>query len=151
MDITGANAIYQYSLGLPPKEYEKIAMQNPRDLEGWYEKAHQIANIDSRLGVQGHYGNGNQSQSEWDMEVDRLEVIEINAMTKEERERHVRNKLCFICHKSGHRSKECPDRKYKGGSKSGKDKGKYKKKGKQFGNRCHILLQHGTDSYIMIT
>ena len=72
------------------------------------------------------------------MDVDRLEVIKINTMMKEERERHVRNKLCFICHKSGHRSKECPDRKYKGGSKSGKDKGKYKKKGKRFGNRCHI-------------
>ena len=38
--ITGANAIYQYGLGLTPKEYEKIAMQNPRDLEGWYEQAH---------------------------------------------------------------------------------------------------------------
>ena len=55
-------------------------MQNPRDLEGWYEQAHRIANIDSRLGVQGHYGNGNQSRSEWDMEVDCLEVIKINAM-----------------------------------------------------------------------
>ena len=60
-DITGANAIYQYGLGLTPEEYEKIAMQNPRDLEGWYEQAHRIANIDSCLGVQGHYGNGNQS------------------------------------------------------------------------------------------
>ena len=138
VDITGANAIYQYGLGLTPKKYEKIAMQNPRDLEGWYEQAHRIANIDSHLGVQGYHGNGNQSRSEWDMEVDRLEVIEINAMTKEERELHVQNKLCFICHKSGHRSKECPDRKYKGGFKSGKDKGKYKKKGKRFGKGCHI-------------
>ena len=76
----------QYGLGLKPKEYKKIAMQNPRDLEGWYEQVHWIANIDSCLGVQGHYGNGNQSQSEWDMEVDHLKVIEINAMTKEERE-----------------------------------------------------------------
>ena len=39
-DITGVNAIYQYGLGLTPKEYEKIAMQNPRDLEGRYEQAH---------------------------------------------------------------------------------------------------------------
>ena len=85
VDITGANAIYQYGLGLMPKEYEKIAMQNPRDLEGWYEQAHWLANIDSCLGVQGHYGNGNQSRSEWDMEVDHL-GIEINTMTKEERE-----------------------------------------------------------------
>ena len=62
------------------------------------------------------------------MEVDRLEVIEINAMTKEERERHIQNELCFICHKSGHRSKERPDRKYKGGSKSGKTKGSTRRK-----------------------
>jgi hypothetical protein len=34
----------------------------------------------------------------------------------------------YICHKDGHVSKECPDRKpYKGGFKSGKYKGKYKK------------------------
>ena len=75
-DITGANAIYQYGLGLTLKGYEKIAMQNPRDLEGWYEQAHQIANIDSCLGVQGYHGNGSQSQSEWDMDVDRLECHE---------------------------------------------------------------------------
>ena len=59
--INGATAIYQYGLGLTPKEHEKIAMQNPADLEGWYEQAHRLANIDSCLGVQGHYGNGNQS------------------------------------------------------------------------------------------
>ena len=38
--ITGATAIYQYGLGLMPKEYKKITMQNPADLEGWYEQAH---------------------------------------------------------------------------------------------------------------
>ena len=38
--INGATAIYQYGLGLTPKEYEKTAMQNPADLEGWYEQAH---------------------------------------------------------------------------------------------------------------
>ena len=79
------------------------------------------------------------------MDVDRLEVIEINAMTKEEREQHVQNELYFICHKSGHRSKECPDRKYKGGSKSGKDKGKYKKKGKRFGKGRHTRATHMDD------
>ena len=57
VDITGATAIYQCSLGLTPKEYEKIAMQNPRDLEGWYKQAHRLANIDNCLGIQGHYGN----------------------------------------------------------------------------------------------
>ena len=52
--IEGATAIYQYSLGLTPDKYEKIAMQNPRDLEGWYEHAHQLFNTDNCLGTLGH-------------------------------------------------------------------------------------------------
>jgi hypothetical protein len=57
-----------------------------------------------------------------------VDVISVNALSREERERHIRNNLCFICHKDRHVSKECPDRKpYKGGFKSGKYKGKYKK------------------------
>ena len=78
--------------------------------------------------------NGN-ARSEWDMDVD---AISVNALSREERERHVRNNLCFICHKDGHMSKECPDRKhYKGGSSKGKYKGKYKK-GKRFAKGRHI-------------
>ena len=42
-------------------------------------------------------------------------------------------------------SKDCPDRKYKGGSKSGKDKGKYKKKGKRFGKGRHIQATNMDD------
>ena len=59
-----------------------------------------------------------------------VDVISVNALSKEERERHVHNGLCFVCHKDGHMSKECPNRKYEEGSKSGKDKGKYRKKKK---------------------
>ena len=52
-----------------------------------------------------------------------VDAISVNTLSREERERHVQNNLCFICHKDGHMSKECPDRKhYKGGS----SKGKYK-------------------------
>jgi hypothetical protein len=119
-DITGANTVYQYSQGLTPDEYRSIALTNPTDLQGWYDAAHWLYNIDSCLGTLS-----NNTQSEWDMDVD---AILVNAMSGEEREHHVRNNLCFICHKDGHVSKECPDRKpYKGGSKSGKYKGKYKK------------------------
>ena len=122
--IDNTNAIYQYSQGLTPDEYRSIALTNPTNLQGWYDAAHRLYNINSRLGNL----SGN-TRSEWDMDVD---VISVNAMSREERERHVRNNLCFICHKDGHVSKECPDRKpYKGGSKSGKYKGKYKK-GKRF-------------------
>ena len=44
----------------------------------------------------------------------------------------------YVCHKDGHMSKECPDKKhYKGGSSKGKYKGKYKK-GKRFAKGRHI-------------
>ena len=86
--------------------------------------------------------NGN-ARSEWDMDVD---AISVNALSREERERHVRNNLCFICHKDGHMSKECPDRKhYKGGSSKGKYKGKYKK-GKRFAKGHHIRATEMDDS-----
>jgi hypothetical protein len=79
--ISDANAIYHYSLGLTPDEYKSIALTNPADLNGWYTAAHRLFNIDNCLGNLGHH-----TQSEWDMDVD---VVSINALSKEERERHV--------------------------------------------------------------
>jgi hypothetical protein len=136
-DITSPNAIYQYSQGLTPDEYRSIALTNPTNLQGWYDAAHRLYNIDSRL------GNLSNTRSEWDMDVD---AISVNAMSREEKERHVQNNLCFICHKDGHLSKECPDKKpYKGGSKSGKYKGKYKK-GKRFAKGRRIRAAEMDDS-----
>ena len=43
-------------------------------------------------------------------------------------------------------SKECLNRKYKEGSKSGKDKGKYRKKKKRFATGCHIQATKMDDS-----
>ena len=128
--ISDVNTIYQYSQGLTPAKYRNIALTNPTNLRGWYDAAHRLYNIDSRLA-----SFSNNACSEWDMDVD---TISVNALSREERERHVWNNLCFICHKDGHMSKECPDRKhYKGGSSKGKYKGKYKK-GKQFTKGHHI-------------
>jgi hypothetical protein len=113
-------------------------LTNLTTLQGWYDAAHQLFNIDSRLGNINH-----NTRSEWDMDVD---IISVNALSREERERHVRNNLCFVCHKDGHVSKECPDRKpYKGGFKSGKYKGKYKK-GKRFTKGRHIQATEMDDS-----
>jgi len=118
--VDGTSATYQFGQGLTSKEYEKIALTNPTKLEEWYEAAHRLYNIENRNGVV------TSTRSEWDMDVD---VIAVNAMSRDERERHVRNGLCFICHKDGHMSGECPIKK-KGGSKR-KDKGRYKGKGKK--------------------
>jgi hypothetical protein len=102
------------------KEYEKIALTNPVKLEIWYEATHHLFNIKKQNGVV------TSTQSEWDMDVD---VIAVNAMSRDERERHVRNGLCLICHKDGHMSGECPNKK-KGGPKR-KDKGQHRGKGKK--------------------
>ena len=136
--ISDVNAIYQYSQGLTPAEYRNIALTNPANLQGWYDAAHRLYNIDSHLA-----SFNSNARSEWDMDVD---TISVNALSREERERHVRNNLCFICHKDGHMSKECPDRKhYKGGSSKGKYKGKYKK-GKRFTKGRHIRATEMDDS-----
>jgi hypothetical protein len=103
--ITDRNTIYQYSLGLTTDEYRSIALTNPTTLQGWYDAAHRLFNIDSHLGNINH-----NTRSEWDMDVD---VISVNALSREEREQHVRNNLCFICHntylknvRTGSRTKE---------------------------------------------
>ena len=94
-----------------------LPLTNLTNLQGWYNAAHWLYNIDSCLA-----SFSNSACSEWDMDID---TISVNALSREERECHVQNNLCFICHKDGHMSKECLDRKhYKGGSSKGKYKGK---------------------------
>ena len=121
---------YQFGQGLTSKEYEKITLTNLVKLEIWYEAAHRLFNIKNQNRVV------TSTWSEWDMDVD---VIAVNAMSRDEREQHVRNGLCFICHKDGHMLGECLNKK-KGGLKK-KDKGWYKGKGKKkkrFASGHHI-------------
>ncbi|KAF8699403.1 hypothetical protein AX14_000973 [Amanita brunnescens Koide BX004] len=118
--VEGSSATYQFGQGLTSKEYKKITLTNPTKLENWYEAAHRLFNIKNQKGVV------TSTQSEWDMDVD---IIAVNAMSRDERERQVGNGLCFICHKDGHMSGECPIKK-KGGSKR-KDKGRHRGKGKK--------------------
>jgi hypothetical protein len=49
-----------------------------------------------------------------------VDAIMISFLSKEEREKHVKEGLCFICHKAGHQSKSCPMRKDKKRSSRGK-------------------------------
>ena len=128
--VEGSSITYQFGQGLTSKEYKKIALTNPMKLENWYEAAHHLFNIENWNRVV------TSTWSEWDMDVD---IIAVNAMSRDEREWHVRNGLCFICHKDGHMSGKCPNKK-KGGSKR-KDKGQHRGKGKKkkwFASGCHI-------------
>ena len=76
--ISDINAIYQYSQGLTPAEYRNIALTNPANLQGWYDAAHRLYNIDSHLA-----SFNSNARSEWDMDVD---AISVNALSREERE-----------------------------------------------------------------
>ena len=118
--VEGSSATYQFGQGLTLKEYKKIALTNPAKLEYWYEAAHCLFNIKNWNRVV------TSTWSEWDMDVD---IIAVNVMSKDEREWQVRNGLCFICHKDGHMSGECLNKK-KGGLKK-KDKGQHRGKGKK--------------------
>src|SRR5260221_6388802 len=51
----------------------------------------------------------------------------IITLSKDERERHVKEGLCFVCHKTGHMSQECPMGRNKGNTKKG-HKGKGSKR-----------------------
>ena len=56
-----------------------------------------------------------------------IDTIMISYLSKEEREKYVRENLCFICHKGGHQSKECPmGKEKKGKSSRGKGKRRFK-------------------------
>jgi hypothetical protein len=55
-----------------------------------------------------------------------VDAIMISFLSKEEREKHVKEGLCFICHKAGHQSKSCPMRKDKKRSSGGKGKKRFK-------------------------
>ena len=75
-----------------------------------------------------------------------VDAVFINALSKEERERHVRNGLCFVCHKDGHMSKECPNRnKYKNKGKKIVESWTKKKK-TRFASRRHIRATDMDDS-----
>jgi hypothetical protein len=74
-----------------------------------------------------------------------VDAVIINALSSEERERHVKDGLCFICHKAGHQSRACPMRKnnYRNNNK-GKTRGNAKGRRRPFTGR-HNIRQTSTD------
>src|SRR5258705_9155259 len=51
----------------------------------------------------------------------------IRTLSKDKRERHIKEGLCFVCHRTGHMSQECAMGKNKGNAKKG-HKGKGRKR-----------------------
>ena len=133
-DISGSAALHMFTNGLNAEECKDCMMQKPKDLDAFYDAAINLENIETRTNILNpSFGSG--SRSEWDMQVDRAHVTRINAMTIPERERHFADGLCFICHKKGHMSGECPERKNKKKHHKGKFKGK---KGRRFTRDRHV-------------
>ena len=121
--ITEEAAIIPYfTQGLKHDILEKCLNRQPKDLTEWYEAAIGAEQNKTRLGILTSLSYGKKGGSSRYRDPDAMDVdaVMINALSKEEREKHVKEGLCFICHKSGHMSRECP---------MGKNsKGKFKKK-----------------------
>src|SRR5258705_9414405 len=56
-----------------------------------------------------------------------IDAVMIRTLSRDEQERHVKEGLCFVCHKTRHMSQECPMGKSKGNVKKG-HKGKGRKR-----------------------
>src|SRR5258705_10984417 len=56
-----------------------------------------------------------------------IDTVIIRTLSKDEWERHVKEGLCFVCHKTGHMSRECLMGRNKGNAKKG-HKGKGRKR-----------------------
>jgi hypothetical protein len=120
-----AATIPYYSQGLPTEITRHCLLKGLTTLDQWYNEVMVYEAASSRTQVLSAITSTSRNsyrprRGPDDMDVD---AIIIAALSKEERERHVKENLCFICHKSGHMSGACPMRK--------KDKGKKYQKGKK--------------------
>ena len=110
----------------------------------WYTSVQRVINARDRASILAnvHRGGGSGAGSRRsDPNAMDVDAIMISYLSKEEHEKHIKDNLCFICHKGGHQSKECPMRKEKKGKSSG-GKGK-----RRFKTRRHIraALEDGSD------
>ena len=88
----------------------------PTTIDGLYSKAAQLENqwrmgktYDSQRGHKNTtYGAKRPSNQTKDRDPD---AMDIDRMTAEERDRHFKEGLCFTCHKAGHLSRNCPEKK----------------------------------------
>ena len=134
-----AGAIPFFTQGLKPDALHQCLLQKPKTLQDWYDAATLIASAKSTVGImtslgQGGSGNNRYSWRQRDPDEMEIDAVMIRTLSKDEWERHVKEGLCFVCHKSGHMSQECLMGKSKGNVRKGhKGKGR-----KRFMTGCHI-------------
>src|SRR5258708_13259959 len=73
-----------------------------------------------------------------------IDAVMIRTLSRDEQERHIKEGLCFVCHKTGHMSRECPMGRNKGNAKKG-HKGKSRKR---FMTGCCIRAASRGDDYL---
>ena len=112
---------------------------DPKSLEDWYNVAIRLDNIRTRTSAyQAGNGNASSSHDEWAMQVDHISVeteLAIRAMSASERERYIKDGLCFICGEKGHMSGECPKRKKR---RFNKGKGRFSRRKEKIRPGRHI-------------
>src|SRR5258708_30364311 len=127
-----ARAIPFFTQGLNPNALHQCLLQKPKTLQDWYDAVTLVASAKSRVGImtslgQGGSGNSRYSQKQRDPDEMEIDAVMIRTLSKDEWERHVKEGLCFVCHKTGHMSRECPMGRNKGNTKKG-HKGKSRKR-----------------------
>jgi hypothetical protein len=92
----------------------------PADLKGWYDAAIKLDNKYRR--IQRIIGRSNDQKNDkgkkteepkrrWNFQTKKdPNAMDIDVLTAEQREEHMKKGLCFKCHKPGHRGNECPDK-----------------------------------------
>ena len=102
--------------GLKPKLLEKIySLQTiPTIIKNWYSHACQFDNQWSR--VQEIIGRqyGIQTPICWYVPTPKFapdpNMMDIDRLSTKQMTDHMKKGLCFNCHKTGHKSRECPDK-----------------------------------------
>src|ERR1700679_2551380 len=91
----------------------------PADLKGWYEAAIKLDNkyrriqrIIGRNNEQKPIDKGKKTEEpkrRWTFQAKKdPNAMDVDVLTTEQRDEHMKKGLCFKCHKPGHRGRECP-------------------------------------------